>query len=113
MSTLACSGSARSETAVSAEKTVNGLGERAMRETRFGAGNWYLRQDGETEVRQRRPLTGRVPVPAGLALVMAMCVKTRTMKMRERSLSGITLVYEERCSRRPVVPVKPKWLSLC
>lgn len=112
MSTLACSASSRAESAVAVEKPVAGLDERAMRETRFGAGNWFLRQD-EMEGRQRRPLMGGVPVPRGLALAMAMSMKTEAMRMRERSLSGITLVDEERRLSPPVVPPKPKWLSLC
>ena len=48
----------------------------------------------------------------GLALAMAMSVKTSTMKMGKRSWSGFTLVDEERDAMRPVVPPKPKWLSL-
>lgn len=122
MSTLACSGQSSSPANAGAVEVSKHSEERmmenAMRETRFGAGNWFLRQDSEESRATagrgvQRPLAGRVPVPAGLALAMAMSIKTGAMKMRERSLSGITLVDEERNAMRPVVPSKPKWLSLC
>lgn len=125
MSTLACSGSCNPSATAGASKAAKHgekrMTENAMRETRFGIGNWFLRQDSEeshtgADRGTRRPLTGRVSVPAGLALAMAMSVKGQKMdlKMGQRSLSGSTLVDEER-EVKPTTgsPNQNRWLVLC
>lgn len=122
MSTLACSG--QSSTAAGKGRVVSDVDKRIVgRETRFGLGNWFLRQENE-EGRAaggggvRTPLMGRVPVPAGLAMAMALSLKGQGMKMRERSLSGMTLVEEERNEVRVERLAKSRsatnrWLVLC
>ena len=124
MSTLACSGnSARSVAPTSSIKTgEERVMESSTRETRFGVGNWFLRQrDEDAGCRRRRaPLTGGVPVPVGLAMAMALSSKVNSLKPRERNLSGITLMDEEteQGSRRSSVSKDDwkrelNWLPLC